>query len=335
VIRRIVYLQHEISCTIVPVSFPLYPHVKSTELGFIREFLLVSESASKRFHTIHRLSSIDSAMASSAPESRASTPTIGTEDGSITHAPASVNGKRRTTPFDTLRSNESMSDESIIEEFVGYNERMGRRPHCIHRVQAANGTAEKKCQCLHALGESVFCCEAVAQYQVYFGRKKRVDQQRMVIQSIQSSLLFYDSSYANKYGSTMFPIPFLLSEDDCMPLAHYKSLREAKICRDSLMDLLGIGKLYWKTCLHHAINNTIPEYKLKGKKTNWKRRWDEMYYDSLVEHFEELRKEAGPIATRFVREKTGETTTRDDNEKVEALPPSFSKRQCYYNYCHS
>jgi hypothetical protein len=48
-----------------------------------------------------------------------------------------------------------------------------------------------------------------------------------------------------------------------------------------------------------------------------------------------LRKEAGPIATRFVREKTGETTTRDDNEKAEYLPPSLSKRQCFYQYCLS
>jgi hypothetical protein len=199
----------------------------------------------------------------------------------------------------------------------------------------ANGRNVKKCQCLHVLGESVFFCEAVAQYQFYFGRKKREEQQRMVVQSIQSSLLLFDSSYAHKYASMMFPLPFILAEDDCMPSSHYVNLREAKICRDALIDVLGIGRTYWKTCMHHAINNSIPEYKLKGKKTNWKRRWDEMHFDSLVEHFEELRKEAGPIATRFVRERTGETTTRDHNEQVEGLPPSISKRQCYYNYCFS
>jgi hypothetical protein len=69
--------------------------------------------------------------------------------------------------------------------------------------------------------------------------------------------------------------------------------------------------------------------------SNIKERWNELYFDSLVEHFEELRKEAGPIATRFVRERTGACTTRDDNELAEYLAPNFSKRQCYYKYCLS
>jgi hypothetical protein len=77
----------------------------------------------------------------------------------------------------------------------------------------------------------------------------------------------------------------------------------------------------------------LPAYKLKGKKSNMKQRWDEMYFDSLVQYFEELRKEAGPIATQFVRERTGETTTGDDTEGVEYLAPDFSKRQCYYKCC--
>jgi hypothetical protein len=48
------------------------------------------------------------------------------------------------------------------------------------------------------------------------------------------------------------------------------------------------------------------------------------------------RSEAGPIATRFERdERTGECTTRDDNELAEYLSPNFSKRQCNYKYCVS
>jgi hypothetical protein len=63
-----------------------------------------------------------------------------------------------------------------------------------------------------------------------------------------------------------------------------------------------------------------------------------MYFNSLVENFEELRKEAGPIgAARFVKEeKTGETTAHDDNEKwLECPTPDFSKWQYYYKYCRS
>ncbi len=39
-------------------------------------------------------------------------------------------------------------------------------------------------------------------------------------------------------------------------------------------------------------------------------------------HFEELRKESGPVATRFVRELTaGELSERDANEEAEYLSP--------------
>jgi hypothetical protein len=79
----------------------------------------------------------------------------------------------------------------------------------------------------------------------------------------------------------------------------------------------------------------LPEFKLlKGQKSNVKRKWEETFFDPLmVEHFEnDLRKEAGPIVTRrFVREKTGQMTTRDDNQKAEYLfVPDISKRRCYY-----
>jgi hypothetical protein len=68
------------------------------------------------------------------------------------------------------------------------------------------------------------------------------------------------------------------------------------------MDILGLGKMFWETCVRHVRCNTIPEYKLEkgsGTTSNRKHQWDELYFDSLVVHFEELRKEAGPIATRF------------------------------------
>jgi hypothetical protein len=240
--------------------------------------------------------------------------TMDTEDEESSTSSVAVscgNGKRRATPFDLFRQGErkTIDDDDVVDEFIMYNETLASKPYCLHRVLQYS-KKEKNCQCLHVLGESVFFCEAVGQYQLFFSKLKRSQQQIML----------------------MFPIPFIVSDDDCTEIGHLDKLRKAKICRDALMDILGLGKLYWSTCVQHAMNNTIPAYKLKGKKTYRKLRWDAMYFDSLVEHFEELRKEAGPrIATRFVREKTGETTTRDDNEKVECLPPSFSKRMMLFN----
>jgi hypothetical protein len=137
-----------------------------------------------------------------------------------------------------------------------------------------------------------------------------------------------------------FSIPFLLAVDHeaSNDGEYHKLLRDAKIlCRDALMDI-GLSKMFWPTCLQHVRNNTgVPDFGLKGRRGNIKERWNELYFDSLVEQFEAFRKEAGgPIATRFVRESSGKcTTTRDDNELAEYLSPGFSKRQCYYKYCLS
>jgi hypothetical protein len=342
-IARVVEIQGAASCTIVPVFIQVFSRDKSTELGLLREFLLSRE---KHIHRIHNIALIDSAMALFTPHSIARTPTADTEDDSIDHeAPPSATGKRRATPFDRFRARESSKDrpddQSIIDEFICYNDRLASSPHCIHRVQSSGMKKEKNCCCLHVLNESPSYCEVIAQYQMYFGQLKRADQQRIFVDWIRNSLFHFNGhqQYHRRHAHLSFGIPFLLSEDDNALNGgnggQYDRLRDAKICRDALMDILGLGKLFWETCLRHVRCNTLPEYKAKGRKSNIKERWNAVFFDSLVQHFEELRKEAGPIATRFVRERTGETTTRDDNEDAEYLTPDFSKRQCYYQYCLS
>ncbi|KAG7353955.1 hypothetical protein IV203_003311 [Nitzschia inconspicua] len=55
---------------------------------------------------------------------------------------------------------------------------------------------------------------------------------------------------------------------------------------------------------------------------------------SLKKHFAELVREAEPIATRYVRELTGETALRDGEDDLVYLPPTFSVRGCYAKFCH-
>jgi hypothetical protein len=250
-------------------------------------------------------------------------------------------GMRRSTPFDRIRGIKDVAsmaieseEESILDDFIAYNDGLAFKPYCINRIRQ-EGSKEKQCRCLHVLRNSSLFTEAVAEYQLHFGRLKRHDQQCVVTEWIRSSRFHHKG--AQKRGmdaSLVFAVPFLLSEE-WSSSEEFDNLRSATICRDALLDILGWGKKMWTTCLNHARNNTLPDHKLRGKKTNMKRKWDEVFQESLLEHFEDLRKEAGPIATRFVREKSGQTTTRDDNEKAEHLPPTFSKRQCYYNYCSS
>jgi hypothetical protein len=289
-------------------------------------------------------------MESSTPVSMVTTTTMDTEGGSNTERPASDNGKRRITPFAWFiggRQHETNGGDysTVIEDFIHYNDELASRPYCLHRVRQEGNNKQKKCYCLRILGESPAFLEAVAEYQVYFGGMKREEKQKILVEWIRTSRFHYKGPVKRGQDASLaFSIPFLLlssgdhegGEEDWSSVGtsnKFDKLRTSTICRDALMDILGLGKATWTTCLTHATKNTLPAYKLKGKKSNMKQRWDEMFFDSLVQHFEDLRKEAGPIATRFVRERTGETTTRDDAEGVEYLAPDFSKRQCYYKYC--
>ncbi len=98
------------------------------------------------------------------------------------------------------------------------------------------------------------------------------------------------------------------------------------------MDLINVRSKWWITVTNHCNYHTLPSHKLKGRVANNKRKWNDMFESDLIDH----RKEAGPIATQFVREFTGELSERDDtNKEAEYLSPHWSKRQCYYKFCAS
>jgi hypothetical protein len=90
-------------------------------------------------------------------------------------------------------------------------------------------------------------------------------------------------------------IPFILGSDDVPE--NFGELSDAKICSHALMSLLGKGFRWWKNCLDHNDNMTRPMHKLTGKFGNKKRSFLLMYESDLDDHFEELKKEAEPIAT--------------------------------------
>ena len=97
--------------------------------------------------------------------------------------------------------------------------------------------------------------------------------------------------------------------------------------------LLGKGRDWWKSCTDHNKNMTLPNHKLTGRPSNKRRRFLQDFEEQLTEHFEELKREAEPIATRYVREITGETSLRDDNDELLFLPPYLTVRGCYAKFC--
>jgi hypothetical protein len=93
------------------------------------------------------------------------------------------------------------------------------------------------------------------------------------------------------------------------------------------MRLFGKGYRWWKNCLDHHDNMTLPMHNLTGKIANKKRSFLKMDERDLNDHFEELKKEAEPIASWYVREETGEATLRDTYDGL-SLPSFFIIRGC-------
>jgi hypothetical protein len=277
-------LQHGASRAIVQVFFPfLLTRNKSTKTGFFFEFLFLSKSAHQSIpYYSSSILSMDLTMASFTPESIATTPTMDHtgEDNSITkeRRHASANGKRRITPFDRFMGGgrHAGDDLTVLEDFIHYNDELASRPYCLHRVRQEGNKKQKKCYCLRILGESPAFLEAVAEYQVYFGGMKHEKKQRVLVEWIRRTSRFHYKGPAKRGqgASLAFLIPFLLlssggDEEDWSAAAsnEFDKLRTSTICRDALMDILGLGKATWTTCLtHHATNNTAsPCIQAKGK----------------------------------------------------------------------
>ncbi len=52
----------------------------------------------------------------------------------------------------------------------------------------------------------------------------------------------------------------------------------------------------------------------------------------MIDFFVKIKEFAEPSATRFVLEKTGESSTRNDDTELEYLPPSLSRMKLYQQY---
>jgi hypothetical protein len=163
-----------------------------------------------------------------------------------------------------------------------------------------NKTPKLTCNCLEVISHSTKYCDAVDEYLMMFGQLKGDDQKKFVIKWMNQQ-----TSVSEKWT---FPIPYITNGVDNHS---FTRMKQAQICKNGLSRLLGLGRKWWVACLNHSRNNTVPKHQLKGRVANNKVRWNSEYRDDLVDHFEQLCQETGPIATRFVQEKTGTVTLQD------------------------
>jgi hypothetical protein len=101
------------------------------------------------------------------------------------------------------------------------------------------------------------------------------------------------------------------------------------------MELICVRKRFWGVCREHIKSGTVPVHALKGQPSNRKRKFREEEEGHLIEFFVEIKEFAEPSATRFVLEKTGQTSIRDNDTDLEYLPPSWSRMKLYQRYART
>ncbi|KAG7358348.1 hypothetical protein IV203_014936 [Nitzschia inconspicua] len=209
-----------------------------------------------------------------------------------------------------------------ISILVSMNRHLAERGFCVSKHK---GTPIR-CRCLEVLSQEDYYCTAVANYQMTVMSLEKYKQQRIVVEWLR-----HHRRHPSDKSKYTFRMPFYVAKDDARA---YQDLREAFICHNAMLDIFARGYGFWKKCVQHHEMGLFPTHGNCGETPNNKKRFMEDHKKHLEKHFAELLREAEPIATRYVRELTGETTLRDAEDDLVYLPPTFTVRGCYAKFCH-
>jgi hypothetical protein len=200
---------------------------------------------------------------------------------------------KANTPYDyfQLPKKERLSDEQVHFKFSTWCQSIAVEDCCCMNI--LNKTPKLTCSsnCLEVISHSTEYCDAVAEYLMMFGGQLKRDDQKKLLIKWMNQQTFVSEKWT-------FPIPYITNGVDKKNHS-FACMKQAQICNNGLLPLLlGRGrKEWWLACLNHSRNNILPKHKLKGRVANNKVRWNSEYRDDLIDHFEQLRQETGPIAT--------------------------------------
>jgi hypothetical protein len=170
------------------------------------------------------------------------------------------------------QNNEEQSKkEAILKQKCINNQLLASRDCC----KDTKNSKSSNCRCLTLMHENVEYCQAVAEYQLLFDKLSYKQQKMIEIEWMRSS--------SNAKGKLKYHIPFLLNMPD--NTEHFKKLKDQPICANAVMDLLGKGLRWWRSCAKHFRDNSLPEHKLTGSPSNRKKRFRALYENDLNEHF--------------------------------------------------
>jgi hypothetical protein len=134
---------------------------------------------------------------------------------------------------------------------------------------------------------------------------------------------FWDKTKNKKYQAYSYQLPLLC--DPVNGIVYEKKL--PMVCMSAMQLISGRKVSFWCTCMKAVQENTIPKHGLVRKVSN-NNKFEAETLDDLKAFFMEIESFCDVVPTRFVREKTSQTT-RDDHESLLQLPPYWSKWSLY------
>ena len=219
------------------------------------------------------------------------------------------------------------------------------RETCRNRVNSRR--SDLSCHCFSILNNPLHC-EAVGLWMVEFNKLEKEGQQCSIMEKIRhADDLDKIAAENRKRGPKLvYHLPFIMpaeDDDDNNDDSDEERTGEDRtntinilnghrICQSALMELIGVQNGWWGTCRKHIKLGTPPIHKLKGKASNRKRQFANEEEAELIDFFEEIKEFGEPSATRFVLDRTGGLSTRDNDVDVTYLPPSWSKMNLYQRY---
>ncbi len=172
-------------------------------------------------------------------------------------------------------------------------------PEVCYNLQ---GGSHRKCKCLHVLRD-VTIRTAVAKWCVQFSEMKETEQNQIILDWVRYSRLANPTK--NKKMKT-FLIPYHADEvnnEALEPLQH-------AICTSAIMAICGIGDGRWSAIIGQSMKSATTKPHGNASNNNAKIPHDNPVVRNLTDHFAKVETMAEVIATRFVRELSGEVTLR-------------------------
>jgi hypothetical protein len=114
----------------------------------------------------------------------------------------------QSSSYELFDKKKKIHEEIIQKEFISYNQSLALRPQCFNTLQ---GKGHLSCNCLSVLlkGEGDCFFQAVAEYQLMFGKLTKEQQKTVVIEWMRN-MPSADFNQQNK----RFAMPFVLQKDD-------------------------------------------------------------------------------------------------------------------------